>query len=196
MDKKNVKDTWNEQSKNKKILLIGCASCIGIVLIMIIIGIITPKNHSPTTITPETSDSLLTETYTYKGHTITYKYPKYWKKEASSGFKTGHSNGMDTFTLFTYPIEEYIDDYPWDNHPTLDRIAAKDEEEVLGNHIKREITVDGVRGIEYIPTDQERKRIDVYFIKYGIVFDACLVSNNYDMDKHDFDIVIETLHVE
>lgn len=48
MDKKNLQNKWDKQSKNNKIIIGSCTCCIGIILIIGIIGLITPENHNNT----------------------------------------------------------------------------------------------------------------------------------------------------
>ena len=88
-EKPDIKDEWNKQSKNKKIGFgIAGVCCIGLILIIVFAGVLSPNNTNTTA-----------NSKTYSGQGLTFNYPDSWTFNSAGDFTTPNSVSQNSGTI-------------------------------------------------------------------------------------------------
>ncbi len=175
----------NKQSKNKKlgIGIVGIC-CIGLILIIVFGGLLSPNKATTTA-----------DTKTYSGQGLTFNYPDSWTFKDSDTFGTPNSVTPSSGTVDNIgSLQEYASEYSA-IPATLDAAAANIHQDVTGDSNKKSINIGGVPGIEYEPTGGSG-RVDVVFVKGDTLYDIWLNTNNYDDDQDGIKMIIDTMKIQ
>jgi len=192
-------DFWNKQSKGGKVAISLGVCCLGIIIIIAIVGMFSPDTTTTTTNVSTASSAQTTQgiaNKTYTGQGLTFNYPSTWTIDDTGNINTPNE-GMGSISNIG-SLKEYASEPPV-IPATLEAAAANIRSGVMGPYDTKDMTIGGVPGIEYIPTDYNSdgmERVDVVFVKDDTLYDIFLTTKNYDNDKEGFDMIINTMKIQ
>lgn len=128
-----------------------------------------------------------TKTYSEQG--IAFNYPDAWTIGDDNWIHTsdgyGYIENLGSIKKITADLPEYS--------PTMESVIKIMREDYTdASFEKKEVTVAGVKGIEYIPTSNSN-RIDLYFTKGNDVYNIFISSNDIQSNSEGMDTIINTL---
>ena len=137
---------------------------------------------------------------TYSDQGLTFNYPDSWKTTdpgSPAGIPITTPNGGSLYVIDEGSIKEYASQPP-SIPATLDAVADDIRYPVNGTYDKKNVTIGGVRGIEYIPTGYGYggQRVDVVFAKGNKLYSIFLTTDDYNADKDGFEMIIKTMQIQ
>ncbi len=152
--------------------------------------------------TSSSNNSTTTNSKNYSSENLTFNYPDSWTLNPN-GFVTlgtGHSGGNVKYNagVDTFSIKELASEPP-KIPATMEAVVKALRSLGTETSVKKEITIDGVKGIEYTPTtagDMGQKRIDVYFAKGDNLYNVWMTSTDYEADISGFNMIINSIKVK
>jgi len=202
-----LKEKWDNKSIGGKVAL-GFGACVlGLILILVIFAIISPDNTTISTPTQTANNSTqntnptqsiqsppVTQSKTYSSQGLTFNYPDSWTVSDSSITTPNTENLASGSVSNLGSLKEFASEDP-PIPATLDSVAAYIRQDVQGSADKKDISIGGVNGIEYVPTGNGRQRVDVIFAKGDTLYSIYLVTDDYNSDKAGIDQIISTMKI-
>lgn len=183
-----------------------------VIVLLFIVGAValstvklTPSNITTNSLTTNsqvnTTPTVPHKTFSKDG--ITFDYPESWEPNPNGFITIGTGNsGPVTYNagIDTWSIKEYAAEPPT-IPATMDAVIQDMRKDRPGNYDKKEITVAGIKGIEYTPKEYvsqgkySAKRVDVYFAKGDKLYNLFMTTTNYAADRPGFDMILNTLKI-